>query len=93
MNEIFCYVNNLNTISSTYQLLNIDYLCQSIIDTFVQRKLNYLHGIAHLFKLPWWLSSKESTCNAEMWIPSIDQEDPLEMEMATHSSILDWETP
>ena len=42
-----------------------------------------------------WLSSKESTCNAgdketQIWSPG--QEDPLEKEMATHSSILAWET-
>ena len=28
-----------------------------------------------------------------MWIQSLDQEDPLEKEMATHSSILAWEIP
>ena len=27
----------------------------------------------------------------EMWVPSLGQEDPLEKEMATLSSILDWE--
>ena len=27
----------------------------------------------------------------EMWVPSLGQEDPLEKEMATHSSILTWE--
>ena len=25
------------------------------------------------------------------WVPSLDQEDPLEKEMATHSSILAWD--
>ena len=29
----------------------------------------------------------------EILIPSLDWEDPLEEEMATHSSILAWETP
>ena len=29
----------------------------------------------------------------ETWIPSLGQEDPLEKEMVTHSSILAWETP
>ena len=29
----------------------------------------------------------------EMWVPSLVQEDPLEKEMATHSSILAWEIP
>ena len=29
----------------------------------------------------------------EMWIRSLGQEDPLEKEMATQSSILAWEIP
>ena len=29
----------------------------------------------------------------EMQVPSLDLEDPLEEEMATHSSILAWEIP
>ena len=29
----------------------------------------------------------------EMWVQSLGQEDPLEEEMATHSSTLDWEIP
>ena len=29
----------------------------------------------------------------ETWIGCLDQEDPLEEEMATHSSILFWEIP
>ena len=29
----------------------------------------------------------------ETWIQSLGQEDPLEKETATHSSILAWETP
>ena len=29
----------------------------------------------------------------DMWVQSLGQEDPLEMEMATHSSILAWEIP
>ena len=28
-----------------------------------------------------------------MWVPSLGQEDPLEKEMATHTSILAWEIP
>ena len=28
-----------------------------------------------------------------MWVQSLDQEDALEEEMATHSSILAWEIP
>ena len=29
----------------------------------------------------------------EMWVRSLGQEDPLEGEMATHSSILAWRIP
>ena len=29
----------------------------------------------------------------EMWVPSLGQEDPLEKEMATHSSVLGWKIP
>ena len=44
-----------------------------------------------------WHNGKESACNAEdlqdirVW--SLGQEDSLEEEMATHSSILAWEIP
>ena len=36
---------------------------------------------------------KESACNAEDPVWSLDREDPLEKEMATHSSVLAWRTP
>ena len=29
----------------------------------------------------------------EMWVPSLGQEDPLEEEVAPHSSVLAWESP
>ena len=29
----------------------------------------------------------------ETWVQSLSQEDPLEKEMVTHSSILDWRIP
>ena len=34
-----------------------------------------------------------NTGDAEMRIRSLDQEDPLEKEMTTHSSILAWKIP
>ena len=41
---------------------------------------------------------QETACNAgdclhENWVRSLGQEDPLEEEIATHSSILAWEIP
>ena len=37
------------------------------------------------------LPAKQET--QEMWLRSLDREDPLEEEMATRSSILAWEIP
>ena len=36
---------------------------------------------------------KNSPAKQETWVRSLGQEDPLEKEMATHSSILAWEIP
>ena len=36
---------------------------------------------------------KNSPANEEMWVQSLGQEDPLEKEMATHSSIFAWRIP
>ena len=43
-------------------------------------------------------SGKEPTSQCrrhkrQMWVQSLGQEDPLEKEMAAHSSIFAWETP
>ena len=53
--------------------------------------------------LPWWLSGKKSACQcrSESEVAQFNaqdegflgREDPLEEEMATHSSILAWEIP
>ena len=36
---------------------------------------------------------KNLPVNADSWVQSLGWEDPLEEEMATHSSILAWEIP
>ena len=36
---------------------------------------------------------KVSVCIAGDWVRSLGQEDPLEKEMATHSSVLAWKIP
>ena len=36
---------------------------------------------------------KASACNAETWVSSPGREEPLEKEMAAHSSILAWRIP
>ena len=44
-------------------------------------------------KLPWRLSDKETLAVQETRVQSWGGDDPLEEEMATHSSILDWRSP
>ena len=36
---------------------------------------------------------KASACSAGAWVQSLGREDPLEKEVATHSSILAWRIP
>ena len=36
---------------------------------------------------------KNLTARQETWVPSLGREDPLEKEIATHSSILAWRIP
>ena len=55
------------------------------------RKLNK-HTKFNL-RLPMGLSGKESTCKQETWVRILGWEDPLEEEMANHSSILALEGP
>ena len=38
-------------------------------------------------------SVKNPPVMQETWVQSLDREDPLEKEMASHSSILAWEIP
>ena len=33
---------------------------------------------------------KASACNEKTWVRSLGREDPLDKEMATHSSVLAW---
>ena len=43
--------------------------------------------------LPWWLSGGEPPASAGGVGRSLGQQDPLEKEIATHSSILAWRIP
>jgi len=54
------------------------------------RILHNLRDVPHL--LPWWLS-RDLPAMQEIWVQSLGQEDSLEKEMATHSSILAEEIP
>ena len=45
------------------------------------------------FGLPRWLGGKEFACQAGVGVRSLGEEDPLEKEIATHSTILAWRIP
>ena len=57
----------------------------------------YLTNTNKAFGLPWWLRGKESACQCRRQqgtrVQSLGQEDPLEKETATQSSILAWKSP
>ena len=45
------------------------------------------------YPFPGGSDGKESACNAGDLVQSLGREDPLEKEMATHSSVLAWRIP
>ena len=47
-------------------------------------------SICYITLIPGGSFSKESACNQETQVQSLGQEDPMEKEMSTHSSILAW---
>ena len=49
--------------------------------------------ICQLMDFPGGSVVKNPPAMQETWVRSLGQEDPLEKEMATHSSILAWEIP
>ena len=64
---------------------NSDQLREGRNRYIISTKISYLHTF--------WLRCKESICNAGDWFWSLGQEDLLEKEVATHSSILAWRIP
>ena len=64
------------------------FFCNSNTNSHVTFKI-YLEFLG----FPDGSDSKASTCNVETQIQSLGQEDPLEKEMTTHSSILAWRIP
>ena len=57
--------------------------------TELRKEISWLVFISFLASLV----VKNPSANEETWVPSLGQKDPLEKEMATHSSILDWRIP
>ena len=49
--------------------------------------------MSHYLGFPCGSAVKNPSEMQEMWVPSLGQEDPLEKEIATRSSILAWKIP
>ena len=85
--------SNINCLLTTPKYLSLlsfsmKYTCACVIS------INYLTGLSHLV----WASLvaqrlKRLPETRETWDRSLHQEDPLEKEMATHSSTLAWRIP
>ena len=52
----------------------------------------YIYVYTYVYGFPGGSVVKTSLPMQEMWVRSLGQEDPVEKEMATHSSILAWRT-
>ena len=51
-------------------------------------------GLRSSLLMTQWIKNPPSVQETqEMWVQTLGQEDSLEMEMVTHSSILAWEVP
>ena len=55
--------------------------------------LDYLGGSKSLGDLPDGSVVKNLSVIQDTWVQSLGREDPLEKEMATHSSVLAWRIP
>ena len=90
----------LTILINAYPLLVNSWTCPAGMLTLIGVKLVICGGITLLLfasLLLWWLSGKESICQRrrlrEMLVQLLGWEDPLEKEMAAHSSILAWRIP
>ena len=67
--------------------------CVNLGFSFVHSKTQFITAILHFNRgLLRWIGGKEYLPMQKVWVQSLDQEDPLEEDMAIHSSILAWET-
>ena len=57
------------------------------------QSLCLVSGPYYLLGFPSGSAVKNLPANADMWVPSLGQEDPLQEAMAIHSSILTWKFP
>ena len=58
-----------------------------------QKEKNKYRTLMHVWGFPDGLVIKDPPARQQTWVQSLGQENPLEKEIATHSSILSWEIP
>ena len=61
--------------------------------THLVDEIRYLHRQLHHWASLVAQTVKNLPAMQEIWVLSLGQEDPLEKEMATHSTVLAWKTP
>ena len=88
-----CPVSNHSEFCPRYCFSMIKY-----VNTFTMKKtgkysLSQITELSFTNRVNRWLSGKESACQCRRHKRSLDQEDPLEVGMAAHSSILTWRLP
>ena len=97
--RLFCFVLVMNKYKLSYCTSPLDKICKSYFDIRAggYRVLNaetFMSVLQLKYSgLPWWLSGKNLPAMQETRVRSLDWEDPLEKEMATHSSVLAWRIP
>ena len=57
------------------------------------QKTRYIHTYTHIYQKQCGSKGKQSACKTGYQIQAPGQEDPLEKEMATHSSTFAWRIP
>ena len=103
INTVLCYVGFPCGSAGKESACNVGDLVQSLgwEDPLEKRKATYSSILA--WRIPWtvWTMGLQMVAQMvkslpEVWetqVRSLGQEDPLEKEMATHSSILAWKIP
>ena len=98
MRALLCHWVWLCVLSSPLPVLEVDWLLRHQSHTKSSSSLTHLRE-ARIYSagIPRWLSSIRIHWPVqemlETWVQSLGREDPLQKEMATHSSILAWRIP
>ena len=86
-------VGNLISGSSAFSKSSL-YICKFLVHILLKPSLDFEHDLASMLRASLVAQRlKRLPAIQETWVRSLGWEDPLEKEMATHSSILAWRIP